>query len=104
MTAQLPPHRTRQARRVGAPPADEAIGAGADAPDAPDSVGAAGPVDAVVPARCDEHAGDVERADEREPGSMPAVVQPDEDGGIPGFVEPQTAAEACDAPKGDPWH
>jgi len=104
MTAQRPPRRTRQARRPAAPPADEVVGAAADAPDAPDSVGAAGPVEAVAPARRDEHAGDVERADEREPGSMQAVAHPDEGGDTPGFVESQAGAGEGGACQGDPWH
>jgi len=104
MTAQRPPRRSRQVRRPAAAPADEGIGAAADAPDAPDSVGAAGPIEAVAPARRDEHGGDVERADEREPGSMQAVAHPDEVSGTPGFVEPQAGAGEGGACQDDPWH
>jgi hypothetical protein len=104
MTAQRHPRRTRQARRLGAPPTDGVVGAAADGPDAPDSVGAAESVEAVAPARRDEHAGDVERDDARESGSMEAVVDPEEGSDIPGFVESQAGAGEDGACQGDPWH
>jgi hypothetical protein len=80
------------------------IGPAGDAADAPDSLDAAGPVEAVSPAGRGRLAGDIERADEREPGSMEAVAHPDGGGGIPGFVESQAREGEGDASSGDPWN
>jgi hypothetical protein len=83
---------------------DEAVGPAADATDAPDSLDVAGPVQAVTPAARDALAGDIERADEHEPGSIEAVAHADAGGGIAGFVEPQAREGEGDASTGDPWN
>lgn len=101
MSVQHRPRPSRRAHAPAVPPSDEAIGDATDTPDAPDSVGAEGPVEAVATARGDELAGDVERGGERESGSIQAVAHPEEGGGIPTFVESQAGADERDAPKGD---
>jgi hypothetical protein len=80
------------------------MGSVADAADAPDSLDAIGPVQAVAPAARDALASDMERADEHEPGSIEAVAHADAGGGIAGFVEPQAREGEGDASTGDPWN
>lgn len=104
MTPQRPTRRARLAREPNAAPSDEATGPAADAADAPDSLGAAGSVQAISPAGRDELAGDIERADEREPGSMEATAHPNGGGGMPGLVESQAREGEGDVATGDPWN
>jgi hypothetical protein len=107
MTTPRPARRTRPprpARHAAAATTGEAVAAAADAADAPDVQQGAGPVEALVPARQDEPAAEVERVDEREAGSMQSVARPGAGGGIPGFVEPPSAAGEDGECPGDPWH
>jgi hypothetical protein len=104
MVPKRPIHRARLAREAHASSSDDALGPAVDAADAPDSLDAGGPIQAVAPAGRDALASDIARTDKHETGSMEAVAQPDGSGGMPGFVEPPAREGEGDASTGDPWN
>jgi hypothetical protein len=82
---------------------EDAVGGFADAVDAPDSLGTPGAVQVADSSRrTDTLVSDVQRADERERGSMEAVPRVVDGDAIPAFVESVANQDEGETRKGHP--